>query len=126
MSDSSLEIEYELRVEFDDMPVRGNALASGDPKLDKEVEDEILDRLDKGDVWAWACVRVIAKFKDMDRPVGVAHLGGCSYKDEEDFKQGGYFEDMKGEALQDLLKKLRKNVEFSEECRIRLNEYLNK
>lgn len=62
---------------------------------------EIDSRLNKGDLWAWCSVRVTATCGDL---VGTAHLGGCSYKDEDDFKKCGYYEDMVEEATDDLKK----------------------
>jgi hypothetical protein len=90
------EVQFKLIVEQDDTPVRGNAMATDEPELDREAEDEILRRLDSGDVWAWAHVRVIASWRGFE---GSDSLGGCSYADEEDFKKGGYYDDMKAEAL---------------------------
>jgi hypothetical protein len=106
----------------EDIPVRGNALASGDDAEDKACEDEILARLDSGDPWAWCCVKVTATLEckapqyevghtskgpcyrmptDVSL-VGVDYLGGCSYRDEADFREGGYFDDMKDAALEHL------------------------
>jgi hypothetical protein len=94
------EVRFILEVEQDESPVRGNAMASGDDALDKQVEDEIIERLNDGDVWAWAQVTVTAQFGPLE---GHDYLGGCCYKDEEDFKQpGGYWEDMKQRAIDDL------------------------
>lgn len=54
------DVKIELIVQGDRQCVRGNALVSGDAALDKAVEDEILERLRRGDVWAWAEVEVRA------------------------------------------------------------------
>ena len=94
------EVEFEVIAEMDDIPVRGNAIASGDEEVDRECEDEIMRRLDNGDVWAWASVEVKATWKGFE---GSDYLGGCSYEDEADFCQpGGYYDDMKGRALEEL------------------------
>src|SRR5688572_13886675 len=86
---------YNLEADFDDIPVRGNALAFGDDAEDKRCEDEIIERLESGDVWAWASVKVTCCHKDLPEIEGVDYLGGCSYLDESDFKQpGGYYDDM--------------------------------
>jgi len=52
--------DCEIKVEAleEDIPVRGNALASGDAEADRACEDEILARLEAGDIWAWCTVRV--------------------------------------------------------------------
>lgn len=91
--------EITIHVTQDDAPVRGNAMASGDDELDRKVEDEILDRLDSGDVWAWASVEVRATHEGLS---GSDYLGCCCYRDEEDFKSGGYYEDMVREACSNL------------------------
>lgn len=100
------QVVYAIEAEQDDIPIRGNALASGDDELDKQVEDELIERVNNGDVWAWASVKVTASIPGIDLE-GVDYLGGCSYKDEEDFKQpGGYYDGMKNEALADLERQL--------------------
>lgn len=90
---------FDLSVSQDDQDVRGNALASGDDAEDKRVEDAIIERLDNGDVWAWAHVIVSASFNDF---VGSDSLGCCSYEDADDFKGDGYYADMKDAALDEL------------------------
>lgn len=72
-----------VEIEQDFTPVRGNALASGDPYEDREYEDSILARLDSGDTWAWCVVRVCAS---LDGTEGYSeYLGACSYTDEKEF-----------------------------------------
>jgi len=86
--------------EPDHVPVEGNASASGDDDFDREVEHNILCRLQQGDVWAWAAVTVVVAWGQFE---GRAHLGCCSYADENDFRQPGcYFDDMVEEALEEL------------------------
>jgi hypothetical protein len=51
----------------------------------------IENELDKCNVWAWCRVRVSLVFNDFQVD---EFLGGCSYEDEESFKQTGYYEDM--------------------------------
>ena len=87
----------------DDTPVRGNAMASGDDEEDRRYEDMILERLNNGDVWAWAQVEVQATLPD--GRTGSAYLGGCCYEDEKDFKQGGYYEGMILNAVDDAASK---------------------
>lgn len=94
------EVTYTLDVQPEDIPVRGNALASGDDEEDRRAEDEIIERLDRGDTWAWASVLVKAEWNGF---TGTAGLGCCSYRDEADFKaEGGYYEGLKTEAFDDL------------------------
>lgn len=101
-------ITYTLYVEQDDMPVRGNAMASGNDAEDREYEDEIIARLNDGDVWAWAQVTVKASIEiDGHEFTGEDYLGGCSYDDVTDFMEHGvYWDDMKAAAREELLKKL--------------------
>jgi hypothetical protein len=110
---SKPEITFSISIEEDDLAVKGNAMASGDDAFDKEVEEGILDRLRRGDTWAWACVTVFAKCQGYE---GRAILGGCSYNDEEDFKKGGYYEDMMIEAREDLFKSLEREVSQGEKA----------
>lgn len=94
------DVIYTLEAEEDHLDVRGNALASGNDAEDKKYEDEIICRLENGDIWAWATVKVTASWNGIE---GVDYLGGCSYEDEADFKRaGGYYDDMKAQALEDL------------------------
>ena len=94
------DVEFTIECLPEDVPVRGNAMASGDPEVDKETEDYILDQLERGNEWAWCCVRVAAHWENFH---GDDYLWGCSYASEEEFCQpGGYFEHMKRAALDDL------------------------
>ena len=96
--------EISVHAKVDDMPVRGNALASGDNALDKKTEDKILERLELDDVWAWASVEVRAEFRGLSAST---YLGECSYDSEEDFRaSGGYFDDMVAEAIKELNDKI--------------------
>ncbi len=77
------------------------------PECSDEDIDGIRARLDDGDRWAFCAVVVEAFWKPEgmeDGFGGEATLGYSSYEDEEDFKQGGYFEQMKKEALEILNK----------------------
>jgi len=91
--------------EPEDQSVRGH-YDSGDAAADREMEADIMRRLDKGDQWAFCCVKVIAELETDDGRLlrgESAWLGGCSYKNEKEFRQPGmYFDDMKAEALTEL------------------------
>jgi hypothetical protein len=94
------EVTFAVEPQPEDIPVRGNAMASGDDKVDKEYEDEILERLDNDDIWAWCHVVVTARWNGFE---GTAGLGGCCYEDERDFRKNScYFSDLCEEALDDL------------------------
>lgn len=97
------EILYRLYTTPDDTPVRGNALYSGDEATDRKCEDEILHRLDAGDTWAWASVKVEASIADSDVDItGTSYLGCCSYRNTRGFLRGGYWPYMMREALASL------------------------
>ena len=92
-------IIYAVGIEPEIIEVRGNTLASGDDAEDKGCEDEILERLKHGDIWAWACVSVTATFEGF---TGSNELGCCSYKDTQDFIGCGEFDTMQSEARRDM------------------------
>lgn len=99
------EVEFTLEIEEDGVPEEGD-FDSGEPEKDEELRRELRKRLANGDLWAWCTVVVTAKWKGWK---GVDTLGGCSYKDEADFRQeDGYFGDMKERALEDLNKSIAK------------------
>ena len=97
-------ITYRIYCLPEDIPVRGNAIASGADKADQEVEDTILADLERGNEWAWCTVKLTASYGGL---TGVDYLGACSYASEDDFRQDGYYEDMKAAATSDLLAQLK-------------------
>lgn len=90
------QVSWTLTVDCDDIPIRGNVMASGDAEFDKQVEDALISRVNSGDVWAWARVEVTGTFKGLSES---EYLGGCSYKDQNDFEESGYYDDMKAVIL---------------------------
>lgn len=91
------DVTITLKAEQDDLDVRGNAMASGDDAFDLEVENEILNRLETGDVWAWAHVAVTATWNGFSASNAIS---GCSYANEADFtRPGWYYDDMVSEAI---------------------------
>jgi hypothetical protein len=93
------EVTFTLECEPEDLPVRGNAMASGNPDVDRETEQWIFAQLASGNDWAWCCVKVTAEWNGFE---GVDYLGTCSYRSEEEFRSDAYFADMKTRALEDL------------------------
>jgi hypothetical protein len=95
------QVEYSVRVEPDDSPV--------DRAMDPEAIKWVEDQLAEGNEWAWCEAQVIAKWKDS---TGLTYQGesgwlsGCAYYNEEDFKKGGYYEQMQQEAYEDLVSKV--------------------
>ncbi len=98
-------VQFEIEVVADDTPVRGNALASGDDAEDKRVEDEIIERLNQGDIAAWCgvVVKAVCVIKG-ERFEGQASIWACSYASEEEAISSTIeLYDLKGEARADLL-----------------------
>ena len=96
------EVEIRIFVEDEEIPVE-ESFATDEPDLDRKLEQEIRERLARGDVWAWCSVTVEVRWKEFS---GEDHLGCCSYESEEDFRSGDYFESMVDEALGDLNQKV--------------------
>lgn len=94
-------LEIELFCEPEDTSPRGY-FASGDDAMDREDEQAILSRLERGDDWAWFCahVRVTYNGESADD-----YLGGCSYASEKDFRADQYFTDMVDTCLAELNKR---------------------
>jgi hypothetical protein len=105
------EVIFRIEVEQDDIEVRGNAMCSGNEEDDAECENDIIRRLNNGDVWAWANVHVIASWPTNDF-TGDTYLGCCSYESEEDFKKDAYYTDMCNDALKNLNDSLQKHFDF--------------
>lgn len=103
------EIHWELLAEQDDTPVRGNAICSGDDDYDRQIEDEIIERLNNGDEWAWASVTVRGSWNGI---VASEYLGCCSYRDADDFRNDGgqgYYSDMR-EAVRAEIQSLAESI----------------
>lgn len=83
--DMKPEIKYAVRLEPEDTPVRGNAMASGDPNVDRDTEAWTLSELDRGNLGAW-CVAIVTATLEIDGRTfkGEAALGCCSYASEEE------------------------------------------
>ena len=89
-------IRYALIIHPEDVSPEGNASAI-DEETDAAILEEIRGRLDRGDLWAWCVVECRAVWNGFR---GSDFLGGCSYRDSREFRQeGGYWPDMKAEAL---------------------------
>ena len=95
-------VNFTIECLAEDIPVEGNCSAI-DEETDKANEEMIYEQLDSGNEWAWCCVKVTAEYKGIE---GADYLGGCSYKNEDDFKKDGYYEDMKKAAFADLINTL--------------------
>ncbi len=92
-------VTFEVTIESEDIPVRGNYMASGDDTFDKECEDEILTRLENGDDSAWCCVKVTATLGDFS---GSDYLGCVTLTDDYTAEQCAADHDMHAQALEAL------------------------
>ena len=88
-----------LTCEYETETIEGNCSAIN-PETDKATYDMIVAQLKSGNQWAWARVGVRASWSLFS---GEDWLGCCSYASEEDFRAGGYYDDMVSEALTSLL-----------------------
>lgn len=93
------EVDFSIECLDENLQIEGNASAI-DEETDKKIANKIRRQLAAGNSWAWCCVKVTATWKNFSAET---YLGGCSYRNEKQFKQDGYFEDMKSETYQDLL-----------------------
>lgn len=92
--------EITIIIRPEDIPVRDNFMCTDDPEQDRKDENEIINRLNDGDVWAWCLVEVRAEFRGL---IGHDSLGCCCYANEDEFKaDSGYYEDMVGNAVAEL------------------------
>ncbi len=66
---------------------------------DSSAVDWIREQLQMGNRWAWCCAHVSATYGDIQTDT---YLGACSYESEQDFKNGGYYEDMVDEVIEEL------------------------
>ena len=92
--------EWEIVALEEDLPVRWNLIDSGEDWYDRKLENEVIDRLDRGDIWAWCTVKVTVSGYGL---IGTDYLGACCYLSGKDFiDNSGYFEDMLSIAIDDL------------------------
>ncbi len=92
------EVVFHINV-TEDTELSVDQFGGDNPEEDAEMVRELQARLNTGDTWAWCTVEVVATWKSWK---GTDVLGGCSYKDEQEFRQDGYFDDMKARELEEL------------------------
>ena len=97
---STDDFEYEIEVHPEDASIEGNALDSGDPEEDERYYQMIREQLAAGNEYAWCSIRVVCRYEGYETD---DWLGCCSYASEEDFKAGGYYEDMIDSAKQAMI-----------------------
>lgn len=86
-----------------DIPIKGNAIASGDDEYDRNVENQIISDLECN-VWAWCDITVSLELKIAGHVFkGKDIVAGCQYKDEHDFIKSGLFSEMVAVSFNDAL-----------------------
>jgi len=86
----NIDVTVTLKIEACDIPIRGNAIASGDDAYDKTIEDDLMYRLENGDIWAWFNATAIVEISvNGVKFQGLEFLGACSYKDLKQFLEDG-------------------------------------
>jgi hypothetical protein len=91
--------KIEFTAEGEHIPVRGNALDSGDDAEDKKAEDYIIEQLNKGNLSNWFSAKISATYDNFH---GVDYLGCCSYASFEEFQKDAYYTSMVEQAIEDL------------------------
>ena len=74
------EVTFEVIVEPEEDQVSGH-FATGDDDRDREIEQEIIDAFNRGDLEAWCCITVKATWEGI---TGADHLGCCSHLRSDD------------------------------------------
>lgn len=98
------EVEFTFEALPEDLPVKGNACFI-DPETDEKIENEIIKRLNEGDLSAWFCATITASFRGITT---TEYLGCCSYASLDDFETDPYYiEMMKQAAFESLLEEIR-------------------
>lgn len=93
-------VEVALEVEWDNT----------DPGHYYEDPDDVAsvrERIRNGSMWVWANVTVRVTVHGLSSQ---SSLGCCSYDSEADFKQGGYYDDMIDEGVEDLAQVIEKTI----------------
>lgn len=92
-----------------DIPIKGNAIVSGDDEYDRNVENQIADDLE-WNVWAWCDVTVSLELKVDDYTLqGSDSIGACNYRNEKDFMESLYPE-MVQNAVSEALDGLKRSI----------------
>lgn len=107
------EVVFEVRVEPEDTPVRGNYMATDDDEADRAAEDAVIAAIDAGEERAWCCVTVVAHWRDWR---GQSSLGCVAFtpfqtpqKEAEDLEELVTGHGMRKEALEYLNQELQKS-----------------
>jgi len=93
----------------DEFTITLNCLQEDEPlencHFDADIENDLKNRLNQGDIYAWFCAEIVAEFHGVTEH---AFLGSCSFDSEIDFKSYGQYYDLVLEAKGKLQGKLEK------------------
>lgn len=93
-----------ITVRQSDIPVRGNAIVSGDDEYDRNVENQIISDLE-WNVWAWCDITVSLELKIAGHVFkGEDIATGCQYKDEQDFIKSALYSEMVAVSFNDAIR----------------------
>jgi len=104
----------------EDLPIKGNAIATGDSEEDERIEEAIRSELEYNE-WAWCCAQVTVTLDSPCSACGQSlseteYLGCCSYQDEQDFIEGLYYSDMVQTCLDRLQERLDDCGQLKKSC----------
>jgi len=91
-------VDIYLQVEEDDLEI---------DMYEEQDKKDIEKRLNRGDIWAWAFVQVLAMPENITEVFGTAAMGACSYDDEEQLLSCDCYSDMESLAIENLSDKLK-------------------
>jgi hypothetical protein len=101
------EAKISIHVHPEDMSVRGNYIVTEDPTYDKQIEDKVIAEMEWNE-WAWCVVEVKAQWEGL---TASTILGEIAEKNEQSFRENGYFDDMKHEVITKLVEQVKKIAE---------------
>ncbi len=93
------QVTYTVTIEQEECSLEGNVMVSGDDAADKAAEDEIRERLMRGDDSAWCSIKVTARLGDFE---GSGYLGCVTLTDDYTAEQCAKDHGMYAEALEAL------------------------
>ena len=96
------QVEYAILLHEEHDSPEGH-FASGDDEEDVAMCEKICEDMQHNE-YAWCCIEVRCYYQG--EIFGNDFLGGCSYESKKGFMEGGYYEDMKDRALEELCTKL--------------------
>jgi len=106
------DVQYKLSARIDDANVYKNVTHTETRVHDAFTISGILARLGAEDIWAWAFVEITCRVPNY-ASVGTACLGCCTFENEEDFRRGESFDDLRRTARKALQARLAKELQLT-------------